>query len=135
MFHPIPCCIMAQTYCVESRRTRALSKEYVSLVRSPKATLRSTLKQWESVLTQLFMSGSLLSVLWLKSPSLKMYYSKAASWKNVARLALTKTTPLESNKAPKTLYEEHDVCIVDVFSYQNYLVFSIYFIKVGVEIA
>lgn len=81
------------------------------------------------------MPGSLLSVSWLKSPSLEVYYSKVASWKNIARLALIKTAPLESNKAPKTLYEEHNVSIVDIFSYQNYLVFSICFIKVGVEIA
>lgn len=42
---------------------------------------------------------------------------------------------LKCDKALKMLYKEHDISIIDVFSYQNYLAFSVCPIEVGVEIA
>lgn len=55
--------------------------------------LVGTLKQWERVLTQLFIPGLLLSVLRLKSLSPGVYHSRAEPRRDVAMLDFTRAVP------------------------------------------
>lgn len=55
----------------------------------------STLKQWERVLTQLFIPGSLLRALRSKSLSSEVYLSRPEPWRDVTTLAFTKAAPLK----------------------------------------
>lgn len=57
--------------------------------------LVGTLKQWESVLTQLFMPELLLRALRSESLSSEVYHSRAELQRDVAMLALTRATFLK----------------------------------------
>lgn len=50
-------------------------------------------------------------------------------------VGLDKESVLESNKALKTLYKEHNVSIVDVLLYKNDLAFSVCSIEIEVKVA
>lgn len=90
MLYPIPCHIIVQTYCVGGLQAQAFSREYDLLVKKSQTTLVGTLNQSESVLTQLFMLGLLLSASWSKLLSSKIYHSRTEPQKNVTIFALIK---------------------------------------------